>query len=345
MEPREKQKAIAIGFRVGKLTVEKPTDQRKSGYMVWYCRCDCGGSVRLDTRTLQRGAVKNCGCEKLRPHYRDISGMRFGKLVALEPVGKTGGNESVIWRCRCDCGGEVEAPLKQLQSGYRKSCGCLSHPPLKAFEGRRFGFLTVLSYAGKDRGMHRWRCLCDCGKETVVGQSLLQRGKTKSCGCNGKPPPEDITGKKFGKLTVQAEAERRNGAAYWHCRCECGRETVVRYHYLITGHTKSCGCLQRSAFKENLKLVEGTSVAMLEAGKNRKIATNTSGYTGVYRNVKTDKWIAQITFKKRTYYLGSYETLEEAASARRTGEEMHDMFLQWYYSEHPNKSPDYIIPT
>ena len=54
---------IGIGFRIGKLTVSEPTGERKSGYMVWSCTCDCGGSVQLDTRTLQRGTVRDCGCE------------------------------------------------------------------------------------------------------------------------------------------------------------------------------------------------------------------------------------------------------------------------------------------
>lgn len=51
------------------------------------------------------------------------------------------------------------------------------------FCGKCFGRLTVLAYAGKRAGMHRWRCKCDCGQETTVGQTLLQTGKTKSCGC------------------------------------------------------------------------------------------------------------------------------------------------------------------
>jgi len=49
--------------------------------------------------------------------------------------------------------------------------------------GQRFGRLTVL---GPETGTNRtrWRCLCDCGKETVVGSSFhLTSGNTKSCGC------------------------------------------------------------------------------------------------------------------------------------------------------------------
>lgn len=70
-----------------------------------------------------------------------------------------------------------------MVSGMRKSCGCLSHPPRKNLIGKRFGRLTVVEYGGKSAGMHRWKCRCDCGNETTVGQTLLQNGKTKSCGC------------------------------------------------------------------------------------------------------------------------------------------------------------------
>ncbi len=41
----------------------------------------------------------------------------------------------------------------------------------------------MTAYEEKRADMLRWRCRCDCGKETVVGQTLLQTGKTKSCGC------------------------------------------------------------------------------------------------------------------------------------------------------------------
>lgn len=269
---------VGIGYRVGRLTVISPTKERKSGYTVWNCHCDCGGEIRLDTRCLQRGTVNDCGCaSKVKPGQKDISGQKFGKLVAVEPTGEIR-NGSVVWRCKCDCGGEVCAPLHQLSAGYRKSCGCLSHPRRKDYIGKRFGRLTVTAYAGKQNGMHRWKCTCDCGNETIVGQTLLQTGKTKSC-----------------------------------------------------------GCLQSEVYRENLKLIEGTSVTILEAGKNRLISSNTSGHTGVYLNRKTGRWVAQITFKGKTYHLGSYADQQDAIRAREQGEEMHEAFLEWYYANYPKK--------
>lgn len=175
---------IKTGKRVGMLTVEEPTGQRRAGYIVWRCRCDCGGEIFLDTRCLQRGTVQDCGCRTVvKPGQRDISGMRFGKLTAVCPTKERGRNGDTVWLCKCDCGGEVKAELGQLVSGMRKSCGCLSHPPRKNLIGKRFGRLTVVEYGGKSAGMHRWKCRCDCGNETTVGQTLPQNGKTKSCGC------------------------------------------------------------------------------------------------------------------------------------------------------------------
>lgn len=53
--------------------------------------------------------------------------------------------------------------------------------------GRRFGRLVVLSRAENSKTQKtRWLCLCDCGKEKVIGASELKRGgraATQSCGC------------------------------------------------------------------------------------------------------------------------------------------------------------------
>jgi len=123
---------IGIGTRVGRLTVAEATSERRGGYIVWRCRCDCGGEIFLDTRCLQRESVRDCGGEsRMGPRQKDVSGRRFGLLTAERPVGVVKKMGSIIWHCRCDCGGEVDAPLYQLTAGYRVSCGCKSRPPLK----------------------------------------------------------------------------------------------------------------------------------------------------------------------------------------------------------------------
>lgn len=67
--------------------------------------------------------------------YRDLSNMRFGRLVALRFVGvcSSGG---AVWRVRCDCGCEFDAPAQNLTHGRTRSCGCLRVDLLKSQPGR-----------------------------------------------------------------------------------------------------------------------------------------------------------------------------------------------------------------
>jgi len=56
---------------------------------------------------------------------RDLTGQRFGRLVVLRDTGeRKSGN--VVWRCRCDCGNEVNIKGGNLTSGNSISCGCYS---------------------------------------------------------------------------------------------------------------------------------------------------------------------------------------------------------------------------
>jgi len=56
----------------------------------------------------------------------------------------------------------------------------------------------------------------------------------------------DLTGQKFGRLTVLSEVERNTGRhVMWICECECGTRTVASGDHLKSGNTKSCGCLMK----------------------------------------------------------------------------------------------------
>lgn len=60
---------------------------------------------------------------------------------------------------------------------------------------------------------------------------------------------ERLIGKRFGRLTVvkfDDSKEHTNGRnSWWVCECDCGNIVSVRDCKLITGYTKSCGCLQK----------------------------------------------------------------------------------------------------
>lgn len=55
----------------------------------------------------------------------------------------------------------------------------------------------------------------------------------------------DLTGQRFGKLTVLEECGRKNGSVVWRCKCDCGNEVSVRANSLRKGKTMSCGCYNR----------------------------------------------------------------------------------------------------
>ena len=59
----------------------------------------------------------------------------------------------------------------------------------------------------------------------------------------------DLTGQKFGRLTVIKRAENVKKKTMWRCVCECGNEKIVEARSLKIGETRSCGCLHRDTIK------------------------------------------------------------------------------------------------
>lgn len=272
------------------------------------------------------------------------SGYRSGKLTARYKTGQTNGGYPV-WHCECDCGGYIDVTTKRLLSGAAKNCGCeriARHRELD-LTGQRFGKLTVLRRTEKrmDQGSVVWLCQCDCGKQKEVSARRLTKGKVRSCGCLSNPPPKDYIGKRFGRLTVieyggreHRRTERSRATInLWKCRCDCGKEVTVSQPELQNGESQSCGCLQKEKVQESLRLIDGTSVTILESVKKGLRCTNRSGHTGVYL-LKDGRYEARISFKKKCYYLGRYRNMKDAIRARETAEEMHENFLDWYYKEY-----------
>jgi ribosomal protein L13 len=179
--------------------------------------------------------------------FRELTGGRFGRLVALHATDqRRGGN--VVWHCVCDCGAEVDVDGSNLRHHRTRSCGCLQRERASEARfvdrtGQRYGRLVALQATDQRRGGNVvWRCACDCGRVTFVRNNNLVSGRTRSCGCSSVI---DLTGQRFGRLTaLRATDERRGGQVVWHCRCDCGREVGVITCSLRGGHTRSCGCLR-----------------------------------------------------------------------------------------------------
>lgn len=118
----------------------------------------------------------------------DITGERYGALVALYPIDEKK-NNSNCWMFKCDCGNEKALPIKQVRYGSIKSCGCHinKNKPQKrqqrVYPGEKFGKLTVIELLGQREGKGHFfsRVRCDCGTELIERDSSLISGRVTQC--------------------------------------------------------------------------------------------------------------------------------------------------------------------
>lgn len=121
-----------------------------------------------------------------------------------------------------------------------------------------------------------WLFKCDCGNEKIINIYNVRKEKrgTKSCGCYAsewrrthqipflterrkKHSFRDITNQRFGHLTAIKVLGVENESKIWECVCDCGNIKIVRSKNLLSGKTKSCGCLQYRRGVENHNWKEG----------------------------------------------------------------------------------------
>ncbi|HEL4199029.1 TPA: transcriptional regulator, partial [Clostridioides difficile] len=123
--------------------------------------------------------------------------------------------------------------------------------------GDKFKNLTILDIQQRNS---RKYCLCkcgNCGNEKWIRADSLKR--IKACGCmksNTQFKKNDLTNKKFGRLTAikNTREKARSGHYIWLCKCTCGNEIKAVASNLTTGKTKSCGCLKKEAEIRNAKI-------------------------------------------------------------------------------------------
>ena len=102
-----------------------------------YCRCLAINGVEVIVRAdaLQSGATCSIKGAGRTGKSMDITGQRFGLLLAIRPTNKRTSNGSVIWECLCDCGNITYVSLGQLIRGHTLSCGCRHKSKWEMFIG------------------------------------------------------------------------------------------------------------------------------------------------------------------------------------------------------------------
>ena len=299
--------------KFGNLTVLKRVENNKHNHAMWYCSCGCGhenclGENVVSTADLKGEKVKSCGHHK---KVKDLTGTKFGRLKIISRADNKGGR--VYWNCICECGTQKQVMGKHLRSGATGSCGCLFREigghNFKDLTGQKFGRWNVIKRLENDKnGSVQWLCRCSCKTKTkaIINSNVLTSGHSKSCGCYKREKTSevfliDITGEKFGRLTVLKRfgSSSTNGHPLWLCKCECGEKKIVLGGSLREGKTKSCGCWQK-------ELVTGDKSSRWIGGRNYVFydtyAPRLGQYEKVRRNPKDKTELqAKCTFCKKWF--------------------------------------------
>lgn len=136
--------------------------------------------------------------------------------------------------------------------------------------GQKFGRLTVLGLTDKKSDNRwLWKYQCDCGNIVYQTRHKLTCEMALSCGClqrewavkKNKMGTIDLTGQRYGMLTVIRDLGIKGYTHYWECQCDCGNITKVAVGDLRRGlytdptrhGTYSCGCLSKSVGEKKVK--------------------------------------------------------------------------------------------
>lgn len=291
------------------------------------------------------------------------SGTKFGLLTVLEHVEDfryPNGNKVTAYRCLCECGNEKVIMASNLIHGKSRSCGCQigrTSKRIRDLTGQTFGKLTAIKrgpnkYDPSGRPRSRWYCSCSCGNPNLVliQTDCLIGGFTKTCGCGTvdrglarrltnryefrddfvigytqKGRPFFISTEDYDKVKEYCWVESQG---YIVARDRDG--TIIRLHRFILDATDGMFVdhINHDCFDDrrcNLRIVD--PLTNLWNTKTRK--DNQCGVKGVYQN--RGRWIARINVNKKHIVLGRFNTMEEAAAARREAEIKY--FGEYNYDE------------
>ena len=129
----------------------------------------------------------------------------------------------------------------------------------------------------------------------------------------------DLTGKRFGRLTVIEKLNKKGKEWQWRCICDCGEEKIVKGVNLRSGHCLSCGCLKKESDhkpKGNVKDLTGQKFGHLTVLKR---------YDSDHRGEA--RWLCQCDCQQQTQIvaLGSnlrtYHTRSCGCDRRSSGEQ------------------------
>ncbi len=142
----------------------------------------------------------------------------------------------------------------------------ISSSRLQDLTGQKFGKLQVVSLWGnaftEKINTTFWKCICDCGEETIVSSGNLRNNLTKSCGrCLKITHYENLKGKRFGFLEpLEYVGKDKNNYALWKCKCHnCNNEIIVSSR-LLKAKQISCGCIKSKGETKIISILKENNI-------------------------------------------------------------------------------------
>lgn len=262
------------------------------------------------------------GCSEIRfnkGRAKDITGMTFGYLTAIEPTGEKHRGD-YVWLFECKCGNTVELPATRALLGNTLSCGCLKGKTLKA--SRKY-------YDG-----------------TSIVQSMTEKVEStrSSSGYTGVSPKRDKW-----QAHITYKGIRYSLGSYFDindavkARARAKEIVIADAQGLLDFYAeleKNFPQLPNRRTEPKKKFTSTEWTVNNTPGSAAKRSNNTSGCPGV--SFQCGKWDVNICYKGIRYRIGRFMDIDDAISTRKAAEQLlkasPDRFVKEY-----EKYPHYHI--
>lgn len=218
-------------MKFGLLTIldSKYFEDKKSTYV--YCQCDCGNSKWIRFQDLRSGHTRSCGCTA-----KSVKGLSNSRIYRIWCGMK--------YRCsnpNCDAYKYYGGRGIKVDDAWAENFLNFYNDMYESYQEH------VEKYGENDTSIDR----IDYDENYCRDNCRWATSKEQNNHLRPKIDREDIVGKKFGRLDVISLIKLNKRGLYYHCKCSCGNEVNVLRSSLLSGMTRSCGCLQKDKCSTN----------------------------------------------------------------------------------------------
>ena len=306
---RPKMRKDLTGKRFGRLTARYVDEERsENGKIYWWCDCDCGNKVSVQSTCLTRkkGGTKSCGCARnsaeavikartTRISYpKDITDMRFGRLIVKRKTNikseRASDNGTYLWECNCECGNTCYySRYSLITPNGTKSCGCL-YNDTRGLSAKKYNTYDLDNY---DFGIG----YCDNGTYFFFDKEDYDKIKNYSWWYDGR--------------YVIAHSLKDDKYS----------TDIIRMHRVVMDipDREDIEVDHKNLIRYDCRKINLRKATTSENSRNKDFSyLSPTGVVGVKK--ENSKWLASIKINKEILRLGLFENFDDAVKARKEAE-------------------------